>query len=131
MRDELITYLKTLDFGTVSVSDELPYTKDAAPLYLSNYKKIYVDRPLLSQEPVLNTFGGSGYVNQTTTITAYLVLDAKTLVSNYNSIISQMQAAKNAISNDGRISRTCSISQSYEVDALVTEFTFSFIELLS
>jgi hypothetical protein len=131
MRDELITYLKTLDFGTISVSDELPYTKDAAPLYLSNYKKIYVDRPLLSQESVLNTFGGNGFVNQTTTITAYLVLDAKTTVSNYNSIISQMQAAKNAISNDGRISRTCSISQSYEVDALVTEFTFSFIELLT
>jgi hypothetical protein len=131
MRDELITYLKTLDFGTISVSDELPYTKDAAPLYLSNYKKIYVDRPLLSQEPVLNTFGGNGYVNQTTSIIAYLVLDAKTTVSNYNSIISQMQAAKNAISNDGRISRTCSISQSYEGDALVTEFTFSFIELLT
>jgi hypothetical protein len=131
MRDELITYLKTLDFGTISVSEELPYTKDAAPLYLSNYKKIYVDRPLLSQEAAINTFDGGSLVNQTTTITAYLVLDAKTTVSNYDSIISLMQAARNGISDDRRISRTCTISQSYEVDALVTEFTFSFIELLT
>jgi hypothetical protein len=86
---------------------------------------------VLSQEAAINTFDGGSLVNQTTTITAYLVLDAKTTVSNYNSIISQMQAARSGVSDDRRVSRTCTVSQSYEVDALVTEFTFSFIELLT
>ena len=131
MRDELITYLKTLNFGTISVSDELPYTKDAEPLYLKNYKKIYVDRPLLSQDAVINTLAGSSIVNQTTAVTAYLTVDAKNQPSNLAQVISELTAARGEIQTANQHSRTCSVTQDYQGDALVTTFEYNFIELLT
>lgn len=131
MRDELITYLKTLSLGTISISEELPWSKDGLPLYYNNFKRIYVDKPQLTQEPAFNTFDGGNYVNQTTSITAYLVVDAKNQPSNLAAIVSLMQGAKNEVTTDRLIGRTCSVNQTFENDALLTEFAYNFTELLT
>lgn len=130
MREELIAYLKTLNFGTIAVSDELPWSKDGDPLYLKNFKRIYVDRPLITQDAAINTLAGASIVNQTTTLTAYLTVDAKNQPSNLATIISSMTQARGEIQSANQHSRTCQVSQSYQGDALVTEFEYNFIELI-
>lgn len=131
MREELIAYFKTLSLGTISVTEELPWTKDGEALYLKNYKRIYVDRPTLSQEGVINTLGGASLVNQITTVSAYLVVDAKNQPSNLSAVITSLVGARGEITKAKRLSRTCNLNQTYEGDALVLEFEYSFIELLT
>lgn len=131
MRDELIAHLKTLSLGTVKVSEELPYSKDGDPLYLKNFKSIYIDRPTLNQEGVINTLDGASLVNQETIVTAYLTVDAKNQPSNLSDVIAYMRSAKAAVTTTSRINRTVSIAQEYQGDALVTVFEYRFIELLT
>lgn len=131
MRDELITYLKTQNLGTVAVSAELPYGKDGEPLYLKNFKRIYIDREQTVQDPLFNTLNGGSVVAETTTVTAYLTVDAKAPLVNYDSIVSLVRAARNLVAIDGNLDRTVSIAKSYEGDAMLTEFTFEFKEILT
>lgn len=131
IRDDLITYLNTQSLGTINVSNELPWTKDGVPLYLNNFKYIYVDRPTLEQEGAINTLDGDCIVNQTTTMTAYLVVDAKNQPTNFSTVLSTMQTARNQVNVSAKTSRTCSVSQEYEGDALITEFEYRFIETLT
>jgi len=131
MRELLVAYLKTLSLGTIGVSDELPWTKDGDPLYIKNYKKIYVDRPLITQDALINTLAGSSIVNQTTAVTAYLTVDAKNQPSNLAQVISDLTAARGEIQTANQHSRTCSVTQEYQGDALVATFEYSFIELLT
>ena len=131
MRADLIAYLKTQSLGTVSVTEETPWTKDGEPLYLKNFKRIYIDREQIAQEPLFNTLDGSSLVNQTTTLIAYLVIDAKNPLVNYETIVSSMKAARNSVSPSSKLDRTVAVAKSYEGDALVTEFTFEFRQLIT
>lgn len=131
MRDELITYLKTQSLGTVAVSTEVPYGKDGEPLYLKNFKRIYIDRESTTQEPLFNTLNGGSLVNQNTQVTAYLTVDAKTGLVNYDTIVNIMKAARNSVSPSSKLDRTVAVAKSYEGDALVTEFTFEFRQLIT
>jgi hypothetical protein len=126
MRNDLVTYIRSQSLGTVSVSNEFPFSKDGEPLYLKNFKKIYIDHEETSQEPLFNTMDGGSIVNETTTVRAYLTLDAKTPLVNYDAIVSSMQNARNLVALNSQLDRTVSVVKSYEGDALVTEFTFEF-----
>ena len=132
MRDELITYLKsqTATLKTVGISDELPWTKDGSPLYLKNFKRIYVDREQTAQESVLNTLDGGGVVNETTTVVAYLTVDAKNPLTNYDSIVDLMREARNQVNPAERLDRVVTVNKSFEADAQLTEFTFEFRRVL-
>jgi hypothetical protein len=131
MRADLIAYLKTQSLGTVSVATELPYGKDGEPLYLKNFKKIYIDREQTTQEPLFNTLNGGSVVAQTTSVTAYLTVDAKTPLVNYDTIVAHMTAARNLVAIDGNLDRTVAVAKSYDGDAMLTEFTFEFKEVLT
>jgi hypothetical protein len=133
MRDELLAYLKTQNFGTVKVASELPFGTKAGtePLYLKNFKYIYVDQDQTTQEPLFNTMDGGSIVTQLTKVTAYLTLDAKTPLVNYDTIVSTITAARNLISINGKIDRTVAVAKNYEGDAIVTEFTFEFKEIIT
>lgn len=131
MRDELIAYLKLQDFGTVQISEEVPYTKDGEPLYLKNYKRIYVDRDQTLQEPLLNTLDGGSVVLQTTTVVAYLTIDARTPLVNYETIVSNLMTARNLVAIDTKMDRTVSVAKSYQGEGLVTEFTYEFKEVIT
>jgi hypothetical protein len=131
MRADLIAYLKTQSLGTVSVATELPYGKDGEPLYLKNFKKIYIDREQTTQEPLFNTLNGGSVVAQTTSVTAYLTVDAKTSLVNYDTIVAHMTDARNLVAIDGNLDRTVAVAKSYDGDAMLTEFTFEFKEILT
>jgi hypothetical protein len=131
MRADLIAYLKTQSLGTVSVATELPYGKDGEPLYLKNFKRIYIDREQTTQEPLFNTLNGGSVVAETTSVTAYLTVDAKTTLVNYDTIVDLLRSARNLVAIDANLDRTVSVAKSYEGDALVSEFTFEFKEILT
>lgn len=128
MRDALITYLKTQSatLKTVAVSDELPWSKDGEPLYLKNFKRIYVDREQTAQEPLFNTLQGASIVNETTTVTAYLVVDAKNPLSNYDAIIDLMRGARNQVEPQAKLDRIVNVTKTFEGDAQLAEFVFEF-----
>lgn len=134
MRDELIAYLKTSavvsTIKPVVVSDELPWTKDGSPLYIKNFKRIYVDREQTAQESVFNTLNGGGVVNETTTVVAYLTVDAKNPLANYDDIVDLMRSARNQVTPQERLDRVVTINKSFEGDAQITEFTFEFRKIL-
>jgi hypothetical protein len=132
MRDLLITYLKTqgTTLKTVGVSEELPWSKDGEPLYLKNFKKIYVDREQTAQEPLINTLQGASIVNETTTVSAYLVVDAKTPLVNYELIVDLMRDARNQVAPEEKLDRTVSVTKTLEGDAQVTQFTFEFRKVI-
>ena len=129
MRNELVTYIRSQSLGTVSVSNEFPFSKDGEPLYLKNFKKIYIDHEQTSQDPLFNTMDGGSVVSETTTIAVYLTLDAKTPLVNYDAIVTQLQNARNMVALNSQLDRTVTVAKSYEGDAVVTEFTFGFREI--
>jgi hypothetical protein len=129
MRDELVTYIRSQNLGSVGVSSEFPFSKDGDPLYLKNFKKIYIDHEQTSQDPLFNTMDGGSVVSETTSIAVYLTVDAKNPIVNYDSIVTQMQNAKNMVALNSQLDRTVSVAKSYQGDAVVTEFTFEFREI--
>lgn len=131
MRTALINYLKTQSavLNTVSVSDELPWSKDGEPLYQKNFKRIYVDRENTAQEPLFNTLQGDTIVNETTTVTAYLVVDAKNPLSNYNEIVDLMRGARNQVEPQAKLDRIINVNLTLEGDAQLAEFTFEFTKV--
>jgi hypothetical protein len=133
MRSELLAYLKTQNFGTVKVASEFPFSTKAGtePLYVKNTKSIYVDQDQTTQEPLFNTMDGGSIVAQTTKVIAYLTLDAKAPLVNYDSIVSKLTAARNLLAIDGNLDRTVSVAKSYDGDIMLTEFTFEFKEILT
>lgn len=132
MREELLAYLKTqtATLKPVVVSDELPWTKDGEPLYLKNFKRIYVAKESTAQDPLINTLQGASIVNQTTTVQAYLVVDAKNPLSNYDEIVTLMRQARNQVSPEERLDRTVTVTASLEGDSQLTEFTFEFRQVI-
>jgi len=135
MRAEILSYLDSNFSETgFTVSTELPYDSSGTPLYLNNFKKIYVDRPQTLQEPLIDVLnhtssGGGGVVSETTTVTAYVVTDAKTLPTNYDTMVSSLKNARFATSSD-KTQRTTTVATSFEGDALVTEFNFNFYKVI-
>jgi hypothetical protein len=134
MRDQLIAYLKTsavtAAIRPIVVADELPWTKDGNPLYIKNFKRIYVDREQTAQESVFNTLDGGGVVNETTTVIAYLTVDAKNPLSNYDEIVNLMRDARNQVEPEARLDRIVNVNKTFEGDAQVTEFTFEFRKVI-
>jgi hypothetical protein len=135
MRTEILSYLDSnFSVSGFDVTQELPWDSSEIPLYLKNFKKIYVDRPQTVQEPLIDVLnhtnsGIGGVVAETTTVTAYVVTDAKTLPTNYDTMVSTLKNARFAISSD-KTQRTTIVATSFEGDALVTEFNFNFYKVI-
>lgn len=127
MRSEVITYLQANTVTGFSVTENLPWTKDGNPLYLSNLKVLYTDLDQVLQEPLFDTLdGGSGSI-ETTTVSVYVTTDAKTLPSNYDTLVSTVRAAKlTASAGLGYTQRTTDVTTEYVADNLVTRFDFNF-----
>ena len=134
MRDDLIAYLKTSEalqvIKPVVVSEELPWSKDGSPLYIKNFKRIYVDREQTAQEPLYNTLNGSSIVNEITTVLAYLTVDAKNPLSNYDEIVTFIKNARNQVAPQSKLDRLVNVVKTFEADAQITEFTFEFRKVI-
>jgi hypothetical protein len=129
MRQELLDYIKGLNIGTISVSNDLPFEDGGVPLYLKNAKTIYVDRPQRTSEPIIQTLNSLTISNETTLVSVYFSLDAKLLIANYESILTSLKAGKDVTTIQGVNRRECDITSEYEGDMLVTTLGFRFIRI--
>lgn len=130
MRDLILAYIQANSVTGFSVSTELPWDKDGAPLYLTNPKRIYVDLAQTSQAPLIDTLDGTGLSTESTTVSVYVVTDAKQLPTGYESLVSTLRAARFSSGISGFTQRATGVSTSFEADRLVTEFEFNFDKLI-
>jgi len=130
MRQAILDGISGITLGSFSVSQELPWDAAGTPLYQKNPKVFYVDQPDSEQTNIVNVLcGGVGIANKTTTISAFLVVDAKQLPTNYDSVTNQVVGVKDTAAITGVRSRECDVQTSFIADAMLTEFVFRFTEL--
>lgn len=129
MREDILTYIKTLSLGTFTVSDELPRDESGIPLYIKNPKKIYVDADQVSQEPIVQTLSGFDIHQEATTVSVYFTADAKTLPANYQSLVSSIKLGKDVQPTVGYTGRTVAVGTEFDTDMLVTRIDFTFSKL--
>lgn len=134
MRTAIYDYIDGLtasQMGTYSLSSELPYDSSGVPMYLKNFKRIYVDVAQITQEEAYDGLDGTGAVDEITTVSVYFVNDAKILPSNYDSLVALIKDARLTADITGVIRRLCQVTTRYEQDSLVTVFEFSFRKLIT
>lgn len=109
----------------VSVSAELPYSSAGEALYLKNMKYVYIDEDNISKTVMFPTLDKSDVSETTTTVTAYLAVDAKNDLSDIDSIVSSILNSRNAIS--GQTVNECEMETDIEGDVLTYTFNYNFI----
>jgi hypothetical protein len=130
MRSLILDYLAQNKVTGYSVTQELPWDSSGAPLYLKNFKKIYVDQDQVVQEPLIDTLNGGGITNQDTTVAVYVTTDAKNAPSNLATLVSTIQNARLDPAVTGVTQRATQVSTEFVGDAQVTTFEISFRQLI-
>ena len=131
MRTEIITYIQGLNLGTFSVSTELPYTDSGQALYIKNPKRIYVDEEQVENEPILETLNSSNVINEHESVTIYFSCDSKLLPANYDTLVTDLKAARNIDTVTNVFRRELDVSTGYDGDLLVTELTIRFNKIIT
>lgn len=126
MRTEIIQHLQTQALGAYKVSTELPWTSNGEPLYHNNPKVIYVDEVETDQEVIVQILNGSDVIKTIATVNAYVVNDAKTLPTDYDTVKTVLLDTKDITTIGDVIDRECDITSSYDSDALVTSVEYRF-----
>jgi hypothetical protein len=130
MRSQVIDYLDQNKVTGYTVTQELPWDSSGAPLYLKNFKRIYVDRDQVVQEPLIDTLDGNGVINETTTVRVYVTTDAKTVPSNLDTLVSVIKAARLTSEISGVTQRLAQVETDFVGDAVVTQFDLSWRQLI-
>ena len=130
MRTEIIDYFKENKVNGYTLTQELPWDTQGNPLYLKNFKYIYVDSDQIAQEPLIDVLNGAGIVNEITTVRTYITTDAKNQPSNYATMVSTFMNARLDTDITGVTQRATQVSTEFVGDAQVTQFEFSFRELI-
>lgn len=131
MRQEVLDYINSLALGGYLLSEESPWRDNTIPLYIKNLKKIYVDNIEYLSEPLIATLGTLSINQQTQSTRIYFANDAKTVPSNYDTLVQDLILAKNINLNDGTNRREADVRVSYENDVMVTEIEIRFTKLSS
>ena len=130
MRQTILDIIRATSLGTFSVTDELPWLSSGVPLYVKNFKKIYVDQPQITTEERIATLNGCSINDETTSVRVYFTTDAKQLPNNYDSLVSTIRAGKDDSTITGYTRRECDVTTSFENDAMVTQFEFRFTKII-
>lgn len=130
MRTDIIDYFTANKVSGYTLTEELPWDNQGNPLYLKNFKRIYVDSDQVAQEPLIDVLNGPGIVNENTTVTAYVTTDAKNQPSNYATMVSTFKNARLDTDIAGVTQRATQVSTEFVGDAQVTRFDFSFTKLI-
>lgn len=130
MRSIVLDYLNANKVTGFTATDMLPFNSSGQPLYQNNFKTIYVDQPQTVQEPLIDVLNGPGVVNETTTISVYVVTDAKKLPANYDAVVSMIKNARLDSDIAGVTQRATTVSTEYQADAMVTQFNINFRKLI-
>ena len=126
MRQEILNYVYGLSLGTFSVSSELPYDQSGTALYLSNPKKIYVGNEQTSTEPLVSALDGPVIDNEVTTVSIYFSADAKQLPANYDTLVTNLKAAKNITTVTGIHRRELDAVTEFQGDLIVNSMEIRF-----
>tara|TARA_R100000664_G_C2704402_1_gene103551 strand:+ start:213 stop:608 length:396 start_codon:yes stop_codon:yes gene_type:complete len=121
-RSNLITQITTNLSGhsDFSISSELPFESGGTPLYEKNKNVIYVDEQQISVDELYQTLD-QGIVNQTTTtVNAYLTVDAKESYSDIDTVVANLLVARTAITS------TVENTSNYETDIADDVITYTF-----
>lgn len=129
MRQELITYTKTLALGNFSVSSELPREESGTAMYLKNPKVLYFAQTEFNEEPLIDTLNGPDVHELITSVTLYFAADGKNLPANYDTLVSSLRAGKDINTTQGYTKRECIVSSEFEADMLVTQLEYRFTKL--
>lgn len=129
MRQAILDYLKSLATGSFSVVDDLPWSSGGNPLYLTNPKRIYVDRPQITHDPLFHTFDGTSINTEVTAISVYFAADAKQLPANYDSLVSNIKLARNISTIEGVSRRESDVTSEFNQDMLITQIELRFTKL--
>lgn len=129
MRQDILDYVNSLALGGYLASAEMPWSDNAVPLYIKNLKKIYVDNTEYLTEPLIATLGTTRINQETQSVRLYFANDAKTVPSNYDTLVSDLRAAKDIVLDDGFNRREAEVRVSYENDVMVTEIELRFTKL--
>lgn len=129
MRSELLSYFNGLALGTFNVSSELPWNESDNPLYVKNAKRIYVDRPQKTVDPLISALDGLTINNEVTSVRVYFTTDAKQLPSNYESLLDNLRAGKDITTIEGVSRRECDVVTSFENDLMITELEYRFTKI--
>jgi len=131
MRQEVLDYINSLALGGYLLTEESPWRDNTIPLYIKNLKKIYVDNIEYLSEPLIATLGTLSINQQTQSTRIYFANDAKTVPSNYDTLVQDLILAKNIDLADGTNRREADVRVSYENDVMVTEIEIRFTKLSS
>lgn len=130
MRELILDLVDSINITGFNTSVKLPYDQNGDPLYLQNFKRLYVDLPQTDQEPLFTTLDGGGAVNETITVTVYVATDAKTLPSNYDQLLSALRNIRISSNITGYNQRTTAVSTEYIDDSLVTTLDYVFVKTI-
>ena len=126
-RSDLITQITTklaahTDF---TISQELPFDSGGIPLYDKNLKTVYVDEQEIAVEELYSTLD-QGVVNQTTTtINAYLSVDAKNQLTDIDTVVANLLIARNVVT--GTVDSTSDYETDIAEDVITYTFEYNFI----
>lgn len=127
MRQAIIDALRGLSLGTFKVSSDLPWTASGTPLYQKNPKVFYVDEPDTVQTTAISFICSSnGIYTEETTISVFVLVDAKQKPANYDSLMTAVRGIKNTPAITAVRSREVDVTTTFEADTLLTEFEFRF-----
>ena len=129
MRTELLAYFKSLKLKNFGVSDELPFSNSDRTVYLKNPKKIYVDLDQKTQEQVIALIGNHGIFQEVHSVSVFFTTDAKNLPSDYQTVVDDLMAGKDAQSTEPYFRREVDVSTSFEGDLMLTQLDFRFTKL--
>lgn len=95
-RTTLLTHLQTELVNTsIKVSAELPWSSANDRLYIKNAKVLYMDAEERERVTLVNTMSNIGDIfERIVTINAYFSVDAKNLVSDIDTILDRITAAR-------------------------------------
>tara|TARA_R110002126_G_scaffold69925_2_gene176379 strand:+ start:2756 stop:3154 length:399 start_codon:yes stop_codon:yes gene_type:complete len=125
IRTSLLAQLTTnLTGSNVSVSAELPFSSGGDVLYAKNMKTLYVDEEQIEQETLYETLDRSNINTNLSTVNAYLQVDAKTQLSDINTIISSVLSAKSVITDT--ITSESDYTTEITLDHIVYTYQFRF-----
>ena len=126
-RTDLISQITTnlAVHTSYSISEELPFIAGGIPLYDKNLNTVYVDEQEIAVVELYDTLDGNDIYETTTTINAYLSVDAKNQSSDIDTVVANLLIARNVIT--GTVENTSSYETDIAEDVITYTFEYNFI----
>lgn len=129
IRSDLLTQIGTNLSGhsAFKVSSELPFDSAGQPLFQKNMKTVYLSEEDQDQTQYLPVLGTNKVYQTETTVTGYLVTDAKNQPSDIDTVVSNVLLARNVITSF--IDRSSSVETEIEDDRITYTFEYNILKL--